>query len=148
MTPVTGGRNSTWKIHWILSTARWIKTPRVEIQWGQNSILHRPVALRVLTFLTVYECIDSGNPDNSAIRSTCCCCFVVAIQQRCRKVSDMPAKPVKFARFRQKLRKYWSKCRTCSSNVVFVKCANRSNHGRLSVLFFLPYTTKRLIDSE
>ena len=39
--PVSGGRNSTWKIRWILSTARWIKTPRVEIQWGQNSILHR-----------------------------------------------------------------------------------------------------------
>ena len=39
--PVSGGRNSTWKICWILSTARWIKTPRVEIQWGQNSILHR-----------------------------------------------------------------------------------------------------------
>ena len=39
--PVTGGRNSTWKIRWILSTARLIKTPRVEIQWGQNSILHR-----------------------------------------------------------------------------------------------------------
>ena len=43
MTPVSGGRNSTWKIRWILSIARWIKTPRVEIQWGQNSILHRPV---------------------------------------------------------------------------------------------------------
>ena len=41
MTPCLGGRNSTWKIRWILSTARWIKTPRVEIQWGQNSILHR-----------------------------------------------------------------------------------------------------------
>ena len=39
--PVSGGRNSTWKIRWILSTSRWIKTPRVEIQWGQNSILHR-----------------------------------------------------------------------------------------------------------
>ena len=39
--PVSGVRNSTWKIRWILSTARWIKTPRVEIQWGQNSILHR-----------------------------------------------------------------------------------------------------------
>ena len=25
-----------------MSTTRWIKTPRVEIQWGQNSILHRP----------------------------------------------------------------------------------------------------------
>ena len=60
----------------------------------------------------------------------------------------MPAKPIKFARVRQKLRKYRSKCPTCSSNVVFVKCANRSNHGRLSVLFFLPYNTKRLIDSE
>ena len=24
-----------------MSTARWIKTPRVEIQWGQNLILHR-----------------------------------------------------------------------------------------------------------
>ena len=68
--------------------------------------------------------------------------------QRCRKVSDMPAKPIKFARVRQKLRKYRSKCPTCSSNVVIVKCANRSNHGRLSVLFFLPYITKRLIDSE
>ena len=34
--------------------------------------------------------------------------------QRCRKVSDMPAKPVKFARVRQKLRKYRSKCPTCS----------------------------------
>ena len=63
-------------------------------------------------------------------------------------MSDMPAKPIKFARVRQKLRKYRSKCPTCSSNVVFVKCANRSNHGRLSVLFFLPYITKRLIDSE
>ena len=41
MTPCLWGRNSTWKIRWILSTARWIKTPRVEIQWGQNSILHR-----------------------------------------------------------------------------------------------------------
>ena len=41
MTPCLGGRNSTWKIRWILSTARWIKTPRVEIQWGQNSILRR-----------------------------------------------------------------------------------------------------------
>ena len=41
MTPCLGGRNSTWKICWILSTVRWIKTPRVEIQWGQNSILHR-----------------------------------------------------------------------------------------------------------
>ena len=41
MTPCLGGRNSTWKIRWILSTVRWIKTPRVEIQWGQNSILHR-----------------------------------------------------------------------------------------------------------
>ena len=41
MTPCLGGRNSTWKICWILSTARWIKTPRVKIQWGQNSILHR-----------------------------------------------------------------------------------------------------------
>ena len=40
------------------------------------------------------------------------------------------------------------KCPTCSSNVVFVKYANRSNHGRLSVLFFLPYITKRLNDSE
>ena len=39
--PVSGGRNSTWKIRWILIAARWIKTPRVEIQWGQNSILHR-----------------------------------------------------------------------------------------------------------
>ena len=39
--PCLGGRNSTWKICWILSTARWIKTPQVEIQWGQNSILHR-----------------------------------------------------------------------------------------------------------
>ena len=40
--PVSGeGRNSTWKIRSILSTARWIKTPWVEIQWGQNSILHR-----------------------------------------------------------------------------------------------------------
>ena len=35
-----GGRNSAWKIRWILSTARWTRTPRVEIQWGQNSILH------------------------------------------------------------------------------------------------------------
>ena len=35
------GRNSTWKISWILSTARWIKTRRVEIQWVQNSILYR-----------------------------------------------------------------------------------------------------------
>ena len=35
-----GIRNSTWKIRWILIAARWIKTPRVEIQWGQNSILH------------------------------------------------------------------------------------------------------------
>ena len=41
MTPCLWGRNSTWKIRWILSTARWIKTPQVEIQWGQNSILHR-----------------------------------------------------------------------------------------------------------
>ena len=42
MTPYTGGgRNLTWKIRWILSTARLIKIPRVEIQWGQNSILHR-----------------------------------------------------------------------------------------------------------
>ena len=41
MTPCLGGRNSTWKIHLILTTARWIKTPRVEIQWDQNSILHR-----------------------------------------------------------------------------------------------------------
>ena len=41
MTPCLWGRNSTWKIRWILSTARWIKTPRVEIQWGQNSILQR-----------------------------------------------------------------------------------------------------------
>ena len=41
MTPSLGGRNSTWKIHWILTADRWIKTPRVEIQWGQNSILHR-----------------------------------------------------------------------------------------------------------
>ena len=39
--PVSGGRNSTWKFRWILIAARWIKTPRVEIQWGQNSILHR-----------------------------------------------------------------------------------------------------------
>ena len=39
--PVSGGRNSTWKNRWILITARWIKTPRVEIQRGQNSILHR-----------------------------------------------------------------------------------------------------------
>ena len=60
----------------------------------------------------------------------------------------MPAKPIKFARVRQKFSKYRSKCPTCFSNVVFVKCANRSNHGRLSVLFFLPYITKRLIDSE
>ena len=30
-----GGRNSTWKIRWILSTAHWLKTPQVEIQWGQ-----------------------------------------------------------------------------------------------------------------
>ena len=29
------------KNRWILITARWIKTPRVEIQRGQNSILHR-----------------------------------------------------------------------------------------------------------
>ena len=29
------------KICSILSTARWVKTPWVEIQWGQNSILHR-----------------------------------------------------------------------------------------------------------
>ena len=45
MTPASGGggvvRNSTWKIRGILSTSRWIKTPRVEIQWGQNSILQR-----------------------------------------------------------------------------------------------------------
>ena len=41
MTSRLGGRNSTWKIRWILSTARWIKTPRVEIQLGENSILHR-----------------------------------------------------------------------------------------------------------
>ena len=39
--PVSRGRNSTWKIRWILIAARWIKTPGVEIQWGQNSILHR-----------------------------------------------------------------------------------------------------------
>ena len=39
--PCLGGRDSTWKIRWILSTARWIKTPQVEIQWGQNLILHR-----------------------------------------------------------------------------------------------------------
>ena len=44
--PVSGGRNSTWKIRWILITARWIKTPRVEIQWGQNSILHLPLRPR------------------------------------------------------------------------------------------------------
>ena len=31
MTPWLGGRGSTWKIRWILRTARWIKTPRVEI---------------------------------------------------------------------------------------------------------------------
>ena len=43
MTPVSWGRNSTWKPRWILSTARWIKTPRVEIQWGQTAILHRHV---------------------------------------------------------------------------------------------------------
>ena len=43
--PVSGGRNSTWKIRWILIAARWIKTPRVEIQWGQNSILHRQIRL-------------------------------------------------------------------------------------------------------
>ena len=41
MTPCLVDRNSTWKIRWILSTARWIKTPWVEIQLGQNSILHR-----------------------------------------------------------------------------------------------------------
>ena len=41
MTPCLGGRNSTWKIRWFLSTTRWIKTSWVEIQWGQNSILHR-----------------------------------------------------------------------------------------------------------
>ena len=40
--PVSGGgRNSTWKIRWIMSTARWIRTPSVQIQCGQNSILHR-----------------------------------------------------------------------------------------------------------
>ena len=51
MTPCLWGRNSTWKIRWILSTARWIKTPRVEIQWGQNSILHRnKTALVVFVF--------------------------------------------------------------------------------------------------
>ena len=32
--------------------------------------------------------------------------------QRCRKVSDMPAKLVKFARVWQKLLKYWSECLT------------------------------------
>ena len=46
--PVSGGRNSSWKIRWILSTTHWIKTPRVEIQWGQNSILHRLTSLAIL----------------------------------------------------------------------------------------------------
>ena len=48
--------------------------------------------------------------------------------QRCRKVSDMPAKLVKFACVWQKLLKYWSECLMGSSNLVFVKCANRSHH--------------------
>ena len=55
--------------------------------------------------------------------------------QRCRKVSDMSAKPIKFARVRPKLRKYRSKCPTSASNVVLVKCANRLNHGCLNVFF-------------
>ena len=38
---VSGSRNSTRKNRWILITARWNKTLRMEIQWGQNSILHR-----------------------------------------------------------------------------------------------------------
>ena len=54
--------------------------------------------------------------------------FNSSLSQRCRKVSDMPAKPVKFARVWQKLLKYWTKCLTGSSNSVFVKCANRSQH--------------------
>ena len=48
--PVSEGRNSTWKIRWILSAARWIKTPRVEIQWGQNSILHRRTFVNIFFF--------------------------------------------------------------------------------------------------
>ena len=49
--PVSGGRNSIWKIRWILIAARWINTPRVEIQWGQNSILHRPSTVYMLPLL-------------------------------------------------------------------------------------------------
>ena len=53
MTPCLWGRNSTWKIRWILSTARWIKTPRVEIQWGQHSILHRHVAFTCVCIMMI-----------------------------------------------------------------------------------------------
>ena len=51
MTPCLGGgggRNSTWEIRWILCWAHWIKTQCVEIQWGQNSILHRPYSYRTV----------------------------------------------------------------------------------------------------
>ena len=59
--PVSGGRNSTWKNRWILITARWIKTPRVEIQWGQNSILHRIQPFCITVFKSYKITMNSCN---------------------------------------------------------------------------------------
>ena len=41
MTPCLGGSQFNMKKPLNSDHSRWIKTPRVEIQWGQNSILHR-----------------------------------------------------------------------------------------------------------